>query len=157
MHTMTSSNGNIFRVTGHLCGEFTGPRWIPRTKAGDAELWFFLDLHLNKRSSKQSWGCWLETSSRPFWRHHNELMSHSLPMWWDMVSSKYNDPCPSMLLCQFHSRQKSFSEVRLNKRKPPSKSNHMTYMYHDTYATKNHGIALMLVKRCRNTCYVYLI
>ena len=22
---MTSSNGNIFRVTGHLCGEFTGP------------------------------------------------------------------------------------------------------------------------------------
>ena len=24
---MTSSNGNIFRVTGHLCGEFTGHRW----------------------------------------------------------------------------------------------------------------------------------
>ena len=35
----TSSNGNIFRVTGHLCGEFTGPRWIPRTKASDVELW----------------------------------------------------------------------------------------------------------------------
>ena len=38
---MTSSNGNIFRVTGHLCGEFTGPRWIPHTKASDAELWCF--------------------------------------------------------------------------------------------------------------------
>ena len=25
---LTSSNGNIFRVTGHLCGKFTGPRWI---------------------------------------------------------------------------------------------------------------------------------
>ena len=24
---MTSSDGNIFRVTGHLCGEFTGNRW----------------------------------------------------------------------------------------------------------------------------------
>ena len=24
-YMMTSSNGNIFRVTGHLCGEFTGP------------------------------------------------------------------------------------------------------------------------------------
>ena len=36
---MTSSNGNIFRVTGHLCGEFTDPRWISRTKASDAELW----------------------------------------------------------------------------------------------------------------------
>ena len=39
---MTPSNGNIFRVTGLLCGEFTGPRWIPRTKASDAELWSFL-------------------------------------------------------------------------------------------------------------------
>ena len=39
---MTSSNGNIFRVTGHLCGEFTGLRWIPHTKASDAELWCFL-------------------------------------------------------------------------------------------------------------------
>ena len=32
----------IFRITGHLCGEFTGHRWIPRTKASDAELWCFL-------------------------------------------------------------------------------------------------------------------
>ena len=39
---MTSSNGNIFRITGNLCGEFTGPLWIPHTKASDAELWCFL-------------------------------------------------------------------------------------------------------------------
>ena len=39
---ITSSNGNIFRVTGHLCGEFTGHRWIPQTKTSDAELWCFL-------------------------------------------------------------------------------------------------------------------
>ena len=31
-----------FRLTGHLCREFTGPRWIPPTKASDAELWCFL-------------------------------------------------------------------------------------------------------------------
>ena len=37
-----SSNGNIFRVTGHLCGEFTNPWRIPHTKAGDAEPWCFL-------------------------------------------------------------------------------------------------------------------
>ena len=37
-HMMTSSNGNICHVIGHLCGAFTGPRWIPRTKASDAEL-----------------------------------------------------------------------------------------------------------------------
>ena len=29
---MTSSIGNIFRVTGHLCGEYTSPRWIPPHK-----------------------------------------------------------------------------------------------------------------------------
>ena len=38
---MTSSNGNIFRVTGPLSVEFTGHRWIPLTKASDAELWCF--------------------------------------------------------------------------------------------------------------------
>ena len=41
VNMMTSSNGNIFRVTGHLCGELTGPRWIPRTKVNDTELWCF--------------------------------------------------------------------------------------------------------------------
>ena len=71
---MTSSNGNIFRVTGHLCGEFTGNQWITRTRASDAELWSFLwsvDLCLNKRLSKRWWGWWFETSSRPSWRHCN--------------------------------------------------------------------------------------
>ena len=35
---ITSSNGNIFLVTGHLYGH----RWIPHTKANDAELWCFI-------------------------------------------------------------------------------------------------------------------
>ena len=42
MSMMMSSNGNIFRVTGPLCGEFTGDRGIPLTKAIDGELWCFL-------------------------------------------------------------------------------------------------------------------
>ena len=65
---MTSSNETIFRVTGHLCAEFTGHRWIPRTKASDAELWGFL---WSKGLSKQWWGWWFETPSRPLWRHCN--------------------------------------------------------------------------------------
>ena len=36
---MTLSNGNIFRVAGHLCREFTSHWWIPHTKTSDAELW----------------------------------------------------------------------------------------------------------------------
>ena len=50
---MTSSNGNIFRVTGHLCGEFTGPGEFPH-KGQWRELSF--DLRLNKRLTKQPWG-----------------------------------------------------------------------------------------------------
>ena len=39
---MKSSNGSIFRVTGPLWGESTGNRWIPFTKASDAELGCFI-------------------------------------------------------------------------------------------------------------------
>ena len=68
---MTSSNGSTFCVTDPLCGEFTGYRWIPLTKASDAELWCFFDLRLDKRSSKQSWGWWFGTPSHSLWRHFN--------------------------------------------------------------------------------------
>ena len=39
---MTSSHGNILLVTGSLCREFTGYRWIPLRNANRAELWCFL-------------------------------------------------------------------------------------------------------------------
>ena len=69
---MTSSDGNIFHVTGHLCGEFTGPRWIPRTKASrKASFDIFFDLRSNKRLSKQWRSWWFETQSCPLWRHRN--------------------------------------------------------------------------------------
>ena len=52
---MTSSNGNIFRVTGHLCGEFTGPRinsqWLV-TRSVDV----FFHLRPNKRLSNGETG-----------------------------------------------------------------------------------------------------
>ena len=67
---MTSSNGTIFRVTGHLCGEFTGefPAQKPVTQGFDV----FFDLCPKKRLSKQLWGWWFQTPSRPLWRHSNE-------------------------------------------------------------------------------------
>ena len=64
---MTSSNGNIFRVTGHLCGEFPAQR--PVTQSVDV----FFDLRLNNRLSKQSRGWWFETISCPLWRHCDGL------------------------------------------------------------------------------------
>ena len=47
-------------------GEF--PTQRPVTRSFDD----FFDLRLNKRLSKQSWGWWLETLSRPLWRHRND-------------------------------------------------------------------------------------
>ena len=62
---MTSSNGNIFRVTCLLCGEFPSQRSVTRS------LNVFFDLRLNKRLSKQSWGWLFEIPLRSLWRHCN--------------------------------------------------------------------------------------
>ena len=69
---MTSSNGNIFRVTDHLCGEFTGPGEFPTQRPVTRSFEVSFDLHLNERLSKQSWGWWFETLSRPLWHHCND-------------------------------------------------------------------------------------
>ena len=42
LHMMTSSGGNVFRVTGPFSsGEFTAHQWIPLTKASGAEFGVF--------------------------------------------------------------------------------------------------------------------
>ena len=53
-----------FRVTGPLCCEFLGHRWI---RSFD----IFFHLWLNIRLSKQWWGWWFETPSRSLRRHRN--------------------------------------------------------------------------------------
>ena len=68
---MTSSNGNIFRVTGPLCGEFTGPGDFPTQRPVTRSFGVFFDLRLNRRLSKQPWGWWFETLSWSLWRHLN--------------------------------------------------------------------------------------
>ena len=53
---ITSSNG--------IC-EFPAQRPVTRS------FHVFFDLRLNKQLSKQSWGWWFETQSRPLWLHCN--------------------------------------------------------------------------------------
>ena len=74
-YMMTSLNGNIFRVTGPLCGEFTGPGEFPTQRPVTQSFDVFFDLRLNKRLSKHSWGWWFETLSWSLWRHHNDWIS----------------------------------------------------------------------------------
>ena len=44
---MTSSNGNIFRVSGHLCREFPGHRWIPHTRVSDETMFSLICVWIN--------------------------------------------------------------------------------------------------------------
>ena len=72
-HMMTSSNWNIFRVTGPFAGNspVTGefPAQRPLTRSFDV----FFDLGLNKRLSKQSRRWWFETPFCLSWRHCNAI------------------------------------------------------------------------------------
>ena len=72
---MTSSNGNIFRVTGPLCGEFTGPGEFPAQRPVTPNFDAFFDLRPNKRLSTLSWGWWFETPSWSLWRQCNVEIS----------------------------------------------------------------------------------
>ena len=50
-------NGNIFRVTGLLRGEFTHHWWIPHRKASDAEPWcFFICAWTNNWANNEDAG-----------------------------------------------------------------------------------------------------
>ena len=66
---MTSPNGNIFRVTGPLCGEFTSE--VPAQRPVMRSFGVFFDLRLIKRLSKHSRGWWFDRLLRPLWRHYN--------------------------------------------------------------------------------------
>ena len=68
---MTSSNGNIFRVTGPLCGVFTGPGEFPTQGPVTRSFDVFFHLCLNKRLNKQPWCWWFETLPWSLWRHSN--------------------------------------------------------------------------------------
>ena len=57
----------IYAGNSPVTGEFPAQR--PVTRNFDV----FLDLSLNKQLSKQSWGWWFETPSRPLWRHCNDM------------------------------------------------------------------------------------
>ena len=57
-----------------LCREVTAERWIPCTKVTHIFDAFFY-LRLDKCLSKQWWGWWFETLSRPLWRHCNAILT----------------------------------------------------------------------------------
>ena len=96
---MTSSNGNIFRVTGPLCGEFTGPGEFPTQRPVTRSFGVFFDLCPNKRLSKQPWGWWFETPSLSLWRQCNVLWYNEVVTQWILSNisryrQSYRSPMP---------------------------------------------------------------
>ena len=83
---MTSSNGNIFRVTGLCAGNSPITGKFPTQRPVTRSFGVFFDLRLNKRLSKQSWGWWFETPSGSLWRHCNG--SRITGPWWGGSAGK---------------------------------------------------------------------
>ena len=115
-------SGYADRYTGKDC---TMPwwrhrsRWIPRTKASDAEFWcefpaqrpvtrsfdVFFDLSRNKQLSKQPWGWWFETPSWPLWRQCNAtkfLSSHDF-----LRQRNFHEVCDLYYVNNFKSSQRN--------------------------------------------------
>ena len=68
-HQMEAFSALLAMCAGNspVTGGFPAQR--PVTRSFDV----YFDLHLNKRLNKQWRGWWIETPSRPLWRHCNEL------------------------------------------------------------------------------------
>ena len=77
------------RATGLHAGNSPGTSEFPAQMASNAEnasIWWGHhvcniirhDMRLNKRLSKQSWGWWFKTLSRPLWRHCNVMLHNNV-------------------------------------------------------------------------------
>ena len=84
-------------ITGPLCVEFTCHRWIPLTKASDAELWWFLwsgseatvEQIIYRRRR------WFEWPRRSLWLHCNDRWA------WHITNSCQNHRRSASLLWRF--------------------------------------------------------
>ena len=67
-----------FSVLRAICAV---PGELPAQRPVTRSFGVFFDLRLNKRLSKQSWGWWFETLSRPLWRQYNVGILARLFIW----------------------------------------------------------------------------
>ena len=87
MCMMTSSNGSISPLRAICAGNSPVPGEFPAQRPVTRSFGVCLDLRLNKRLSKQSWGWWFETLLRPLWRHCNGRChcAHVMSLWSNLL------------------------------------------------------------------------
>ena len=81
-------------VNSPVTGEF--PAQSPMTRSFDV----FFDLRMNKRLSKQSWGGWFETPSRPLWRDCNDSLNYRF--WSQNTGQNFRTSENTDFVCRIH-------------------------------------------------------
>ena len=76
-HQMETFSALLAICAGNPPGTGEVPAQRPVTRSFDV----FFDLHLNKWLSKESWGLWFETQTRPLWRHCNGTWKSIVSAW----------------------------------------------------------------------------
>ena len=103
MCMMTSSNGNISALLTLCAGNSPVTIEFPAQKPVTLSFGVFFDLRPNKRSSKQSWGWWFETPSRPLLRQCDVT---GRPDKRRLYLYDHRMSCSDLTKCQRHYRQK---------------------------------------------------
>ena len=93
---MTSSNENVFRLTGLLRGESTGHQCIPLAKASNAELWYLL-----RSAPEQTAQQTIETPV--IWDSIALIMTSLKCLRYFTSHYSTNQPCISWFMCLFFS------------------------------------------------------
>ena len=140
----TSSNGNIFRVTSPLCGEFTGHRLIPLTKASDTELWCFV-------WSASAWTLSKQPPSRPIWRHSNgmKLLIPALNIYF---ATKVLNPCGEFSVSTWPCED---TEVHAKRRTIVNQIDRQTRVHSQSSETHKRGpLATKWLSSCHNSYYI---
>ena len=93
---MTSSNGDIFHVTGPLCGEFTGPSEFPTQRPVTRSFDVFFNLRLTKCTSliPEPTCYWMSIFT---WSKFVEINVH-----WSVYFTQISIDLRQMLVCLSH-------------------------------------------------------
>ena len=126
---MTSSNGNNFRVTGHLCGEFTVPGEFPAQRPVMRSFDVFYDLRLNER--------WVNNRDagdlRRYRTHYDVTIMQCYCCPWGLIQPDANTICTSSKLPCF-----------LDQRYPNSP---LQWHHNERYGVSNHQRLECLLNR----------
>ena len=142
---MTSSNGSIFSVTGPLWGESIGHRWIPLTKASDAELWRFLWSAPGQTAEQnQSRRRWFKMT--PYYFDSTVMLRLGLTCWDQRGSSWW------LLLVRPQGMSWNIADLPVLSIEPTGRNLSEIWIKHKQISSRNMQLEMPFAK-CRHFCH----